>query len=173
MGTLKRYTCRRGSHHSQTSNHLPPLTEAASALCVPDTRNCTSVIDLNKPHPVPGLPKERFSRGRIHLSCFKRDSSFDEKRVLVIFIISKVSFHSRIRFLQRQGSSERRRSCQSVMKNKSSTSAVALAKGAPRRASKLTLTIYKNHKKTSLSAGLENKKKVIIIVWVNKILLAV
>lgn len=91
----------------------------------------------------------------------------------MIFIISKVSFHSRIRFLQRQGSSERWRSCQSVMKNKSSTSAVALAKGAPRRASKLTLTIYKNHKKTSLSAGIENKKKEIIIVWVNKILLAV
>lgn len=59
------------------------------------------------------------------------------------------------------------------MKNKSSTSAVALAKGAPRRASKLTLAIYKNHKKTSLNAGRENKKKEIIIVWVNKILLAV
>lgn len=91
----------------------------------------------------------------------------------MIFIISKVSFHSRIRFPRHPGSSERRRSCQSVMKNKSSTSAVALAKGAPRRTSKLTLTIYKNHKKTSLSAGIENKKKEIIIVWVNKILLAV
>lgn len=91
----------------------------------------------------------------------------------MIFIISKVSFHSRIRFPRRPASSERRRSCQSVMKNKSSTSAVALAKGAPRQTSKLTLTIYKNHKKTSLSAGIENKKKEIIIVWVNKILLAV
>lgn len=56
------------------------------------------------------------------------------------------------------------------MKNKSGTSAVALAKESTKAASKQTPTFYKNHKKTALSAGIENKReKIIIIIWVNKI----
>lgn len=173
VGTLKRYTCGRGSHHSTSKNIKPASSSDWGRACTFGARR-SQLCDCDWfDQPVPGLTKEPFFCGRVNLSCFKSNFSFEEKRTLVIFIISKVSFHSRIRFLQRQGSSERWRSCQSVMKNKSSTSAVALAKGAPRRASKLTLTIYKNHKKTSLSAGIENKKKEIIIVWVNKILLAV
>ena len=45
------------------------------------------------------------------------------------------------------------------MKNKSGTSAVALARESTKTASKQTPTFYSNHKKTALSAGIENKKK--------------
>lgn len=93
--------------------------------------------------------------------------------ILTLHLIRGASFHSRIVSPERLGRALKTpSSCQSVMKNKSGTSAVALARERTKAASKQTPIFYKNHKKTALSAGIENKrerKKIIIIIWINKI----
>lgn len=50
------------------------------------------------------------------------------------------------------------------MRNKSGTSAVALAKEHRGGLKKQSLNFYKNHKKTSLTAGTESKGGIIIII---------
>lgn len=72
--------------------------------------------------------------------------------------------------LKWSSSSSVQSNCQSLMKNKSSTSPVGLARKNHGSLKEQTLTFYKNHKKPSLSAGTRNRrKKEIMIIWVNKI----
>lgn len=93
---------RGPSQHPKLETGLLPLAVSAHALCfVPGTQNRVSMIDMIKPR-VPGLSEAAFYcgkqwRSRINLSYFKCNFTFKRNRILIIFTISGVSFHSRIR----------------------------------------------------------------------------